>query len=170
VTAETCEIRRLQSADAGALAEFYNTLSARSIRLFRPLGTSTSREVCEGIALENGAGADTRHDIVALADSRIVGWAFLCGLGSGEPAFGIGVADAHQGAGIGSRLIDLVMRAARERGLPLVVLTVVQDNDTARRMYERRGFIICGEFVGETDGLPYHRMEWRPLSCIRDPA
>ena len=58
--------------------------------------------------------------------------------------------------------MDLVMRVARERGLPRVLLTVVQDNDTARRMYERRGFVISGEFVSEDDRLPYHRMEWRP--------
>jgi ribosomal protein S18 acetylase RimI-like enzyme len=170
MSTETCEVRRLQPGDAQALADFYNGLSARSIRLFRPLGESTTREVCDWVAAENLPARDTRHDIVALADRRIVGWSFLCALDTDEPAFGIGVADAHQGAGIGSCLMGIVMQAARGRGLPKVVLTVVKENDTARSMYERQGFVICGELVGEEDGLPYFRMEWRPPAADASQA
>lgn len=50
--------------------------------------------------------------------------------------------------------MDHVMTAARERGLRKVFLSVVKDNEVARRMYEKRGFLRCDECVSE-DGLTY---------------
>jgi ribosomal protein S18 acetylase RimI-like enzyme len=97
---------------------------------------------------------------------QIVGWSFIWDLQSDEPTFGLGVADACQGRGLGSELMDRVMEAARERALYKVYLTVVQDNQVAWRMYEQRGFVRYGEFVGG-DGLNYFRMV---AECVNDSA
>jgi ribosomal protein S18 acetylase RimI-like enzyme len=153
-------IRQLAPGDAPALAAFYNGLSARSIRTFRPLGLATDVEVCRGIVRDDEAAI--KFDLLALDAGQVVGWCFVWELASPEPTFGLAVADAWQGRGLGSRLMERVMREARERGLAEVFLTVVQDNAVAWRLYEKQGFVRCGEFVGQ-DGLPYFRMR----ACLR---
>ncbi|MBN2308605.1 MAG: GNAT family N-acetyltransferase [Candidatus Hydrogenedentes bacterium] len=153
------EIRRVREGDAGALLAFYNSLGPGSKRMFRPLGDETILEECEKIIADNRAGIETKYDLVATEGGRVVGWAFLWEMDCGMPTFGLAVADSHRGQGLGSRLMDAVIEAGRAAGKSKVVLTVVQDNEKARRMYERRGFVRTGETVGEHDGLPYYVME-----------
>ncbi len=158
-TPETDEviIRQIKSGDENVLVDFYNGLSESSIQTFRPLGYKTTLSVCEDIIQDNSPEIDKKFDLVALHETRIVGWSFLWNIESNEPTFGLGVADDFQGKGLGSKLIDSAMKTARERGLKKVLLTVVQDNQVAWQMYERRGFVKYGKFVGE-DGLDYFRM------------
>jgi len=151
-------IRRIAAGDAGSLASFYNGLSEESKRLFRPLDVVTSAAVCEGVIRDNEALPEEKLDLVAIADGRIVGWGFVHGLRSPDPVLGLSVADAWRARGVGTALLDAVMAAARERRLAKVTLTVVQENDVARGMYERRGFVRTGALVGE-DGLDYYRMQ-----------
>jgi acetyltransferase len=150
-------IRRIDDGDASSLLQFYNGLSEESKRTFRPLGLETTLDVCEAIIRDNQAAMDDKLDLVALQADCLVGWGFLHQLQSQEPFFGLAIADEWQGRGQGGALMDAVMAAARTRGLAKVTLTVVQDNDAARAMYERRGFVRNGEFVGG-DGLAYYRM------------
>ena len=149
-------IRRVGEGDANALVEFYNGLSPRSIRTFRPLGKTTTRDVCQDIVQDNVLDVE-KCDFVVVDEDRIIGWSFVWGVASEEPTLGLCVADTHQGRGLGSALLDRALAAARERGLVRVHLTVVQDNSIALRLYESRGFVRCGEFVG-SDGLDYYRM------------
>ena len=154
-------IRRLRPADAEGLARFYNGLSEASRRTFRPLGWQTSVEACAAVV--EGNRAESKYDLVAVprvgsgAGSEIVGWSFVWHLGSGEPSFGLGIADAQQGQGLGAALMDRVLADMWATGLGQVYLTVVQDNHVAYGMYERRGFVRYGESVGD-DGLAYYRM------------
>lgn len=166
-------IRRLAPGDAEALVAFYNGLSEASKRTFRPLDVMTSVETCAGIVHANTQAVPTKYDLVGADGARIVGWCFLWdratapdvvgshgdGEGSGElaPTFGLAVADAYQGQGLGSALMSRVMAWARDAAIPAILLTVVQDNVVAWRLYERAGFVRTGEFVGD-DGLPYYRM------------
>lgn len=150
-------IRRADTSDAPALMSFYNELSVASKRTFRPLGEQTALGECEKVVAGNfGPNAD-KYDLIALDGERIVGWGFLWGLKSGAPMFGLGVADAFHGLGLGSKLMDAVLEYARTSGLRAVELTVVQDNPKAWGMYERRGFVRQREFTGE-DGLPYYAL------------
>jgi len=150
-------IRRIKSGDENALVEFYNGLSESSKRTFRPIGYTTTLSVCENIINDNSPEIDQKFNLVAMYETRIIGWGFLWNLQSGEPTFGLGVADDFHGKGLGSKLIDSVMEIARERGIKKVFLTVVQYNQVAWKLYEKRGFVKYGEFVGE-DGLDYFRM------------
>jgi ribosomal protein S18 acetylase RimI-like enzyme len=161
---DACELGDIRGLeDARALAEFYNGLSEGSRTTFRPLGWTTTVEACARIVqgnLSGGSNADergTRYDLVAVHRGRIVGWGFIWDLHTAEPIFGLGIADAYQGRGLGAALMDRVMAAARRFGLGRVYLTVVQDNHVAWRLYERRGFVRYGEFVGD-DELAYYRM------------
>jgi putative acetyltransferase len=169
---EQLTIRRLQAEDAWALAAFYNGLSERSRTTFRPLGWTTIVEVCAGIVEDNLPGSSqqaTKYDLVAFHRGCIVGWSFIWDLYANEPTFGLGVADAYQGRGLGAALIDQVMAAARRLGLNRVYLTVVQKNHVAWELYERRGFVRYSEFVGK-DGLAYYRMVATLGACQGHPS
>ena len=151
------EIRRLKKSDAQALLAFYNGLSAASKRTFAPLGKTTTLEVCRNIVDDNTSDAGAGFSLVAVDGPDIVGWGFIYKLDIDEPTFGLAVADAYHGQGIGSTLIEGVLYIARERGLSYVVLTVVQDNDVARCLYRKCSFVRYGECTGK-DGLLYFRM------------
>lgn len=150
-------VHRLAPGDADALAAFYNGFSEASKRTFHPLGGSTTPERCADIIADNREPSAKKYDLVAMDAKCIVGWGFLWGLDADAPTFGLAVADAHQGSGLGGMLMDRVLEFASARGIGAVSLTVVQDNDKARAMYARRGFVQLDAFVGE-DGLPYFRM------------
>ncbi len=150
-------IERLQVSDAPALAAFYNKLSPASKRTFRPVGETTTDEVCRHIAIGNAGPLSTKYDVVAWQGDDVVGWSFIWNLHEPEPVFGLAVADACQRTGLGTKLMTAVMAWAREQELPRVELTVVTDNVIAQHLYEKQGFIGYGEFVGE-DGLSYYRM------------
>ncbi len=151
-------LRRIAPGDEGALVAFYNQLSAASKRTFRPIGPVALPEVCAGIVAANTDGVGTKVDLVAITDERIIGWSFLWNLDTDEPLFGLAVADAFHGQGIGTILMARVMQTAHEIEVTTVYLTVVTDNAVAQRLYEKQGFVKYDEFVGE-DGLSYFKMK-----------
>jgi ribosomal protein S18 acetylase RimI-like enzyme len=53
---------------------------------------------------------------------------------------GVALFPAARGAGIGSRFMALAERSARERGLHKTSLIVFEQNEGARRLYERLGY------------------------------
>jgi ribosomal protein S18 acetylase RimI-like enzyme len=54
-------------------------------------------------------------------------------------------------AGIGTRLLDAAIAAARDAGCTVVWLTTTNDNLDALRFYQRRGFRLCALRVGAVD-------------------
>ena len=93
---------------------------------------------------------DSDFGFVAEADGQDVGAVWVVQLTATDPGYGyvaddvpelsIWVADDHRGRGVGGALVDLVVRAARERGLRAISLSVEEGNP-ARRLYERAGFV-----------------------------
>lgn len=57
---------------------------------------------------------------------------------------GMHVATAAQGQGVGTRLMAALLEDADRRGLSRVELSVYADNERARRLYERAGFVVEG--------------------------
>jgi ribosomal protein S18 acetylase RimI-like enzyme len=158
MTTATITLRPLTALDAPALLAFYNGLSPASIRTFRPLGLKTTLDVCEKIVADASAPAAARYDLGAWQGDTMVGWGFVSGLDKAEPEFGLCVADAWQGQGVGKALIDGVLDYAQVHGLPRVYLIAVRDNARAIGLYSSRGFTQYGEMTGEWDGLPYVKM------------
>ena len=156
-------LRRLRPGDERALARFYNGLSEASRRTFRPLGWHTTEEACAAIVAANQEGR--KYDLVAVRNvaspdvggGDISAWGFVWDMDTEKPNFGLGVADACQGQGLGGALMDRVLADVRKAGLGRVYLIVVQDNQVAYGLYQRRGFVCYGEHVGE-DGLAYFEM------------
>jgi len=59
--------------------------------------------------------------------------------------YGMWVAPAHRGSGAAAALLDAVVAWATEVGRRRLVLTVVEGNDRAERLYRRRGFVRDGQ-------------------------
>lgn len=85
---------------------------------------------------------------VAIADGRIVGWCDIVPHAwegfrhSGR--LGMGIDPEFRGKGIGRRLMDATISAARAEGLTRIELEVFSSNTYAIKLYERRGFVHEG--------------------------
>lgn len=118
-----------------------------------------------------------RNQLVVLAEQRgeLVG--FACAYGAEDPTWGslldnLHVRSAHQGRGIGERLVAEVAAWCRERhprgGLYLWVL---HQNHRARRFYERLGARDCGgEHSAPPGGGRIHgrRYAWAQVPDLSD--
>lgn len=62
---------------------------------------------------------------------------------------GLAVAPAAQGKGVGGQLLEAAVNVARQQGATKVTLRVLGHNTGARRLYERRGFVVEGVLKGE---------------------
>lgn len=81
------------------------------------------------------------------------------------------VAAEHAGRGIGRALVDVVIDHARHIGVELLVLTVTDNNDGARALYERAGFQNIGvepdaiRVAGVSYGKRHMALQLPPLSA-----
>ncbi|NOZ22351.1 MAG: GNAT family N-acetyltransferase [Planctomycetes bacterium] len=151
-------IRPMEEGDAPAIQVFFNTLPSETRRLFRPAGWNMSQDRCRKIVYEHLNG--TRYDLVVEAAGRIVGWAWLSRMENDTPGLGIGIAEEFCGHGLGRRLIEQLIAESKRRGKKGIVLSYVQDNERAGKLYESLGFCVTSSHVGG-DGESYHRMELR---------
>ncbi len=86
----------------------------------------------------------TRFYVVAEDSAELVGYAGLCAVGAEADVQTIGVRSDHEGRGIGSALLTALLEEAAARGCDAVYLEVRADNDRARLLYERFGFVRIG--------------------------
>ncbi|WP_091929179.1 ribosomal protein S18-alanine N-acetyltransferase [Blastococcus sp. DSM 46786] len=94
------------------------------------------------------ARPDTRHYLVAEGEAGVVGYAGLIAYDDEAHVATIGVTGARQGEGIGARLLDALLAEADRRAVPVVLLEVRADNETAQELYRRRGFAEIGRRRG----------------------
>lgn len=88
---------------------------------------------------------------IVAADDRVIGWCDIRLDASPVRAhvgtLGMGLLATYRGKGIGSRLLQLAMQRARQRGLERIELSVLHDNAAARALYAQFGFQIEGRRV-----------------------
>jgi RimJ/RimL family protein N-acetyltransferase len=94
--------------------------------------------------------------LVAALDGVLTGWVKVR---SASPAVtshahvleigGLAVDPAHQGAGVGRRLVEAAVQECSRLGARKVTLRVLGYNVCARRLYERCGFVPEGVLRGE---------------------
>ncbi|MCC6803096.1 MAG: GNAT family N-acetyltransferase [Anaerolineae bacterium] len=105
----------------------------------------------------------------AYAGQQAIGGIFI----DGKDAEGAGarlrwfiVDPAYQGDGVGKRLIEAAVNFCEERGFRRVYLTTFAGLDSARHLYEKHGFRVCGKMdATELTGDPSKVelvMEWFP--------
>ncbi|MFB2561598.1 GNAT family N-acetyltransferase [Rhizobium sp. IMFF44] len=85
---------------------------------------------------------------VALDDKKVVGWCDISRHGFSSHAhagkLGMGILPAYRGRGLGRRLIETTLLAARNAGMERIELSVHSDNDRAIALYEKVGFVREG--------------------------
>jgi ribosomal-protein-alanine N-acetyltransferase len=100
---------------------------------------------------------DTRHYLVALAGTDVVGYAGLCDYPDEAFVQTMAVAPAAQGQGLGSRLLLALLEESGRRRQRVVSLEVRADNQPAQRLYARHGFertgVRRGYYAGGVDAL-----------------
>lgn len=97
--------------------------------------------------LAGAAGPEPTRDYVVAEAPGEVGLAGYAGLGvAGDTAevMTIGVTGAHQGTGLGARLLTRLLDGAEEFGCSAAMLEVRVDNEPAKRLYHRFGFRQVG--------------------------
>ena len=95
-----------------------------------------------------GMIAKGNPQFVALAGGDVVGWCdisrhtFPSHAHSGH--LGMGIIPSYRGQGLGRRLIEATLQAARDAGIERVELSVHADNSRAIALYEKVGFVREG--------------------------
>lgn len=147
-------VRPARSDDAPVICDIYNQgIEDRIATLETRLRTSEEQRAWL-------ASRDPRHPVlVAERDGRIVGWGSLNVFNPRAAYdhvadFSIYVARTARGSGVGRRLLDALIAAARDIGFHKMVLAAFEWNTTGIKLYERAGFRRVGVYreQGRLDG------------------
>lgn len=142
----SCLTRPIRPEDATAFQRFVRALSNRSrySRFFASVNELTPRQLATQTQIDYDRAmllvavvqsAEGGEEIVAEADYSV-----LADELTGE--FGVAVADAYAGQGVGSQITRQLLEAARRRGLQRIVGQVLSDNDNMLAMLDSLGFIV----------------------------
>lgn len=123
-----------------------------TVREIYQLGMDTNLATYEDTAPDYRHWNDARHPdcrIVALLENRIVGWATLMPVSS-RPVYD-GVAEVSiyvdprvQRGGVGTGLLNELVRCSEEKGFWTLEASIFQNNIASIRLHERCGFRTIG--------------------------
>ena len=147
--------------DAAALLDFLKTVGGETGNLTfgaegLPFSVEQERKYLEGLQDDPSSCL-----FLALDGDRIVGDSGLSG--SRIPRLchrrelGISVLRDYWGRGVGTGLMERMVDFARKAGMEQLTLGVRSDNDRAKALYRRFGFVPCGTWPGyiKIDGQRY---------------
>lgn len=140
----TAHVRPIMVTDADALQAFHVAQSEQStyFRFFAPMARLGERDLARFTAVDHR----DRVALIAVAadeeSERILAVARydLTGPGTAEVAFN--VADAHQGRGLGSVLLEHLAAAARERGINRFTADVLPQNSQMIAVFSEAGYAV----------------------------
>jgi acetyl coenzyme A synthetase (ADP forming)-like protein len=146
----TLRLRPPTATDADALLGFYRALSRQSLhRRFHGLpnlGPQLVEALLEPDWTERGALVGALADGAAERVVAIGSYVRLRDPALAESAFA--VADAEQGRGIGTRLLERLAARAAEVGIERFVAEVLPENRSMLGVFERAGFELKRELAG----------------------
>ena len=144
-------IRPVRPEDAAAFQEFVRGLGEKA-RYYRFFGSLRELPALE-LARHTQIDYDREMVLVATADEGdpILGEAGYTVLADGTTGeFGVVVADAVAGQGLGSHLMECLMETARQRGLRSLAGEVIQDNRPMLALMAALGFTVAPSADKET--------------------
>ncbi len=158
MTPSTVSLRRLTTVDVPAFHALRIEMFARHPREFR----STPADAAATPLSAAAERLASSFVVGAYRDDVLVGMAGVTResrekLRHSGLLWGMYVADAARGTGLGDRLVAAVLDHARAEGVTRVVLTVMAHNARAERLYARWEFVRYGLDPGAVliDGVPY---------------
>lgn len=143
-------IRRADPADVGRLGELGIVLMQTHYGFDQRRFLEPTQADATGYAQFLGSRLDDKDSVVLVAEhqSDIVGYVYAaieplswkelrdeCGF-----IHDLLIADPTRRRGVGTALLNAAIEWLRERGMPRVVLGTAAQNETARRLFEQRGF------------------------------
>ncbi|WP_426592216.1 GNAT family N-acetyltransferase [Cellulomonas sp. McL0617] len=140
----TTHVRPIRPTDADALQAFHVSQSERSIylRFFAAMERLSERDLQRLVTVDH---AD-RVALVAVADvdgaEHIIGVARYDRIDDDDAEVAFNVADAHQGRGVGSVLLEHLAAAARERGVGRFVAEVLPQNGRMISVFREAGYVV----------------------------
>ncbi|ROS30876.1 GNAT family N-acetyltransferase [Cellulomonas sp. PhB150] len=141
----TTHVRPLRPSDADALQAFHVGQSERStyLRFFAPLERLSDRDLTRLVTVDH----DARVALVAVAagidgTEQIIGVARYDRIEDDEAEVAFNIADAHQGRGLGSVLLEHLAAAARERGVRRFVAEVLPQNGRMISVFKDAGYAV----------------------------
>lgn len=141
-------IRPIERTDASSLSDFYDGLSPESRRRrFLSCGRRAGAELARTFIERDAEGFVAVLAEHGPSDGAIVGHATLQPDGSGGAEVAFAVADELQGCGIGRRLMDAVLAAARTSGLHRLSASLYADNSPMRRLLRSTGGSVVSDAI-----------------------
>ncbi|WP_456787340.1 GNAT family N-acetyltransferase [Cellulomonas sp. P5_C5] len=143
----TTHVRPLRPDDADALQAFHVGQSERStyLRFFAPLERLSERDLARLVNVDHV----DRVALVAVSSGagptgadQIIGVARYDRIGTDEAEVAFNIADAHQGRGLGSVLLEHLAAAARERGVRRFVAEVLPQNGRMIAVFKQAGYEV----------------------------
>jgi acetate---CoA ligase (ADP-forming) len=136
----TIHLRPARREDRSAIVEFYQQLSPES-RYFRFFGKPRVEDVVDDVM--RAVNSQDATTLVGEIERRIIaiGQFFSTSTpGQAEAAFAI--SDAHQGRGIGTKLLERLGEVARHRGITVFEAYLLYDNRKMRQVFADAGFAV----------------------------
>ncbi|MDM7831384.1 bifunctional acetate--CoA ligase family protein/GNAT family N-acetyltransferase [Cellulomonas edaphi] len=141
----TTHVRPIRPSDADALQAFHVGQSERStyLRFFAPLERLSERDLTRLVTVDHV----DRVALVAVAagpdgGEQIIGVARYDRTEDDEAEVAFNIADAHQGRGLGSVLLEHLAAAARERGMRRFVAEVLPQNGRMIGVFKDAGYVV----------------------------
>jgi GNAT superfamily N-acetyltransferase len=134
------------------------------------VGSQAQRRLaCEEAAALTNTDRD-RNEMLVAVDDTLVGWGSISQLGS-EPSVELTllVEDAYQGRGIGRRLLQALIEAARARGYAFMMADLLPGNVRMLRLLESTGLPLVDDmyFGRWRVVMVLNPCEWYPVrQCI----
>lgn len=150
-------IREVTAGDEQALEEFLSDLclEARRMRFFSAAVDIATAAHWAVEPSQPGLGL-----IAQTADARVAGHAAYVELGDGLAEVAVEVADAMQGQGLGTILIERLARVAERRGVRELVAEVLPENRQMLIVF-RDGFDARIRFVEGVERITFPTSAWR---------
>lgn len=153
----TAHVRPIVPSDAEGIQRMHAKQSPESIylRFFAPMPTIPPKD------LERFVNVDynDRVALVMVAGDEIIGVGRYDRLDENSAEVAFNIADAHQGRGIGSILLEHLTAVARERGLSVFTAEVLPQNRSMLQVFAAAGYEVSREF---DDGVVAVRFEIDP--------
>ncbi|WP_029089624.1 GNAT family N-acetyltransferase [Brevibacterium album] len=153
----TAHLRPIVPEDADALQRFHKAQSPESIylRFFAPMPELPPRELARFVTVDH----TDRVAFVLLVGEDIIGVGRYDRLDAISAEVAFNIADAHQGRGIGSILLEHLAAAALENGITVFTAEVLPQNRSMLQVFAAAGYEVSREF---DDGVVAVRFEIDP--------